>query len=1199
MYLKSLTLRGFKSFASATTLQLEPGITCIVGPNGSGKSNVVDALAWVMGEQGAKSLRGGKMEDVIFAGTSGRPPLGRAEVALTIDNADGALPIEYSEVTISRTMFRNGGSEYAINGQSCRLLDVQELLSDSGIGREMHVIVGQGQLDSILHATPEDRRGFIEEAAGVLKHRKRKEKALRKLDSTDGNLTRLGDLLSEIRRQLKPLGRQAEVARRAAVVQADVRDARSRLLADDLVTARTALEQELADETVLLERRAEVEAAVEQARQAEAALEAALREDLPALARAQETWFALSGLRERLKGTAGLAAERVRNAAETAGEQQASSGRDPEQLEAEAERVRGQEREIAAEVERNRTGLDDALAARAQAETAHQDEERRVAGLVRAAADRREGLARLHGQVNALRSRSAAAADELGRLTGARTEALARAERAQRDFTALETKVAGLDAGEEGLDAEHEGAASLLSDIEERLAKTREEVQAAERDRSALTARKEALELGLDRKDGAGALLAATDSVSGLLGSVAALLSVRSGYETAVAAALGSAADAVAVEHVDAAVGALGHLKSEDLGRAGILLGGAGPDPDDRDWPGLPASASYAVDVVECPEALRPSLRRVLFKIAVVDGLTEARDLVRDLPDVTAVTREGDLLGAHFAAGGSSSRPSLIEVQAAVDEATERLEAATHLCERLGFDQARLEEERSQAQRRVDVALAKLHESDATLAAVAEELGQLGSLARSAKGEAERLATAIAAAEESRDQALAGLADLEERLAAAEDAPEEEPDTAERDRLAEQAKAARAHEMDARLALRTAEERARALAGRADSLLRSARAEREARAKAAARRERMIREGQVAEAVARATAVVLERLEVSVAAAADERTAVEQSRRGREEELMTVRARLRDLAREHDELVNTVHRDEMARTQQRMRIEQLEERALEELGLDVEALVAEFGPHNPVPPVLAPGEGDGADGAKTEDREDDEGPPSVPYVREEQQKRLRSAERALSMLGKVNPLALEEFSALEERHKFLTEQLEDLKKTRRDLLDIVREVDERVEQVFTEAWEDVRTAFDSVFSRLFPGGEGRLVLTNPSDMLNTGIEVEARPPGKKVKRLSLLSGGERSLVAVAFLVALFKARPSPFYILDEVEAALDDTNLGRLLEIYEELRENSQLLVITHQKRTMEVGDALYGVTMRGDGVSAVISQRLRESEPA
>ncbi|GAB2751228.1 chromosome segregation protein SMC [Nocardioides pakistanensis] len=1191
MYLKSLTLRGFKSFASATTLQLEPGITCIVGPNGSGKSNVVDALAWVMGEQGAKSLRGGKMEDVIFAGTSGRPPLGRAEVALTIDNTDGALPIEYAEVTISRTMFRNGGSEYAINGQSCRLLDVQELLSDSGIGREMHVIVGQGQLDSILHATPEDRRGFIEEAAGVLKHRKRKEKALRKLDSTEGNLTRLNDLLTEIRRQLKPLGRQAEVARKAAVVQADVRDARARLLADDLVTARTSLEQELADESVLLERRAELEAAIEQARQQEAELEAALREDLPALSRAQETWFALSGLRERLKGTASLAAERARNAQESGAEPAGGSGRDPEQLTAEAERVRAQEAEIAREVEQNRAALEEAVALRQEVEARHVEEDRRVAGLLRAAADRREGLARLHGQVNALKSRAAAAEDELGRLTSAREEALARAERAQRDFTALETQVAGLDAGEEGLDAEHEGAAATLADIEDRLAKTREESQAAERERGALAARKEALEIGLNRKDGAGALLAASDSVSGLLGSVAALLSVRPGYEAAIAAALGSAADAVAVEDVDAALGAIVHLKADDLGRAGLLLGGAAVD--DASWPGLPAGAVYATDVVEAPDALRPALSRLLFKVAVVDDLETARALVADLADVTAVTREGDMLGAHFAAGGSSSQPSLIEVQAAVDEAAERLAEAAHRCERLAFDLARLEEERTQAKHRVDVALARLHESDAKLAAVAEELGQYGSQVRSAKGEAERLSKAIAAAEAARDKDLAGLAELEERLEAAEDSPEEEPDTAERERLAEEARAARQAEMDARLALRTAEERARALSGRADSLLRAAQSEREARAKAAARRERLAREGKVAEAVGRAVTVVLQRLEVSIELAAQERTAVEQARRGREEQLMAVRTASRDLLKQHDELVNAVHRDEMARAQQRMRIEQLEERAVEELGLDAEVLVAEYGPHNPVPVSVAPdaqtAEGDG-------EAIDGEAPEPVPYVREEQQKRLRAAERALSMLGKVNPLALEEFSALEERHKFLTEQLEDLKRTRRDLLDIVREVDDRVQQVFTEAWEDVRDAFDHVFKRLFPGGEGKLVLTDPSDMLTTGIEVEARPAGKKVKRLSLLSGGERSLVAVAFLVSLFKARPSPFYILDEVEAALDDTNLGRLLEIYEELRENSQLLVITHQKRTMEVGDALYGVTMRGDGVSTVISQRLRES---
>lgn len=1184
MYLKSLTLKGFKSFASSTTLQLEPGITCIVGPNGSGKSNVVDALAWVMGEQGAKSLRGGKMEDVIFAGTSGRPPLGRAEVQLTIDNSDGALPIDYSEVTISRTMFRNGGSEYAINGSGCRLLDVQELLSDSGIGREMHVIVGQGQLDSILRATPEDRRGFIEEAAGVLKHRKRKEKALRKLDATDGNLTRLADLLTEIRRQLKPLGRQAEVARQAQTVQADVRDARARLLADDLVTARTALEADMADESLLKQRREQVEADLAAGREREARLEAALREDLPLLAAAQETWFALSGLKERLRGTASLAEERIRNAVGAADSAGLDTGRDPDELEEQAGRVRRQEAEIAAEVEANRAALDAAVQARRAAEEAATEEDRRIAALQRAAADRREGLARLTGQVNALTSRAEAADAEIARLTDALEDAVARAERAQRDFTALETQVAGLDAGEEGLDSEHEDAVAALDEIDEQLAAARDQAQQADRDRAGHLARRDALELGLNRKDGAGALLAAGDAVDGLRGSVAALLDVQAGYEAAVAAALGSAADAVVVDDPASALAAIAHLKHDDLGRAGLLLAGAPADVGDR--PALPAGATWAAEVVGAPADVRPALARLLDRVAVVDDLAAARELVAALPDVTAVTRDGDLLAAHVAAGGSASQPSLIEVQAAVDEAAERLAEATAATERLGFEISRLEAARHDALQRVDVALARLHESDATLAAVAEELGQHGSQARAARGEAERLERSIRTAREARESDLAGLADLQSRLAAAEDVTDEEPDTAERERLAEAARDARQGEMDARLALRTAEERARALHGRADSLLRAAQAERDSRARAAERRERLLREGRAARAVAQAVRVVLHELERSVMQAADERAAVEESRRGREQELMTVRTTLRDLAREHDELVNSVHRDEMARTQQRMRIEQLEERALDELGLDPAGLVADYGPELPVPSTAPVPEGE-------------EPPPPIPYVREEQVKRLRAAERALSQLGRVNPLALEEFSAMEERHKFLTEQLEDLKRTRKDLLDIVREVDARVEQVFTEAYADVVTAFDQTFARLFPGGEGRLVLTDPSDMLTTGVEVEARPPGKKVKRLSLLSGGERSLVAVAFLVALFKARPSPFYILDEVEAALDDTNLGRLLEIYEELRENSQLLVITHQKRTMEVGDALYGVTMRGDGVSAVISQRLRDAEPA
>ncbi|MGA8851744.1 MAG: AAA family ATPase, partial [Aeromicrobium sp.] len=708
MYLKSLTLRGFKSFASATTLQFEPGITCVVGPNGSGKSNVVDALSWVMGEQGAKSLRGGKMEDVIFAGTAGRPPLGRAEVVLTIDNSDGALPIEYAEVTISRTMFRNGGSEYAINGATCRLIDVQELLSDSGIGREMHVVVGQGQLDSVLRATPEERRGFIEEAAGVLKHRKRKEKALRKLDSTQGNLTRLNDVLTELRRQLKPLGRQAEVARRAAGIQAAVRDARARLLADDVVRAQTVIAEELADETALKERRHHVGQAVADARLRETELEDQLREDSPRLSAAQETWYSLSGLRERFRGTAGLATERIRLAAVESDDH--TTGRDPEELEADARRAREQLVELGAGVSTATAALQTVIGERTEAEAAYAEEERKLAGLLRAAADKREGLARLHGQVNALRSRATAAEQEIGRLTTAKAEVEHRAASAQREFTGLENQIAGLDVGESGLDAELETAEADLERLTVELSALSAQEQDAKRAQAALQARREALELGLERKDGVGALLAATGEISGLLGSVAALLSVRDGYESAIASALGSASDAVAVDQVSTAVTALEKLKSEDLGRAGMLLGGG--DVDDSTWPGLPDYATYAIDVVEAPVALQGALRRLLFKVAVVDDLDRARDLVDHAPDVTAATRDGDLLGKHFASGGSSDSQSLIEVQAAIGQTEQDLTAAQHTLDRLRFEAESRSTARDSAQRLVDDALAKLHESD-------------------------------------------------------------------------------------------------------------------------------------------------------------------------------------------------------------------------------------------------------------------------------------------------------------------------------------------------------------------------------------------------------------------------------------------------------------------------------------------------------
>ncbi|MFQ6170224.1 chromosome segregation protein SMC [Oryzobacter sp. R7] len=1184
MYLKTLTLKGFKSFASATTMRLEPGITCVVGPNGSGKSNVVDALAWVMGEQGAKSLRGGKMEDVIFAGTAGRPPLGRAEVSLTIDNTDGALPIDYTEVTITRTMFRGGGSEYAINGTSCRLLDVQELLSDSGLGREMHVIVGQGQLDTVLRATPEERRGFIEEAAGVLKHRRRKEKALRKLETMEANLTRVHDLTGEIRRQLGPLGRQAEAARRAAVIQAEARDSRLRLLADDLVQLTAVLEQEVADETALIERRTAVEDALADVRRRVSDVERRAAEAAPELGRAQERFVRLQSLRDRMESTGSVAAERVRLLSQDE-EHETTSGRDPDELRAQAERAREAEAALLAEVAQAADELAQAVAAREEAEQAFAAEQARLSRLARAAADRREGLARLAGQVGARRSRIEAGEAEIGRLQELVAAARARAAEAEQDFSRLEGSVAVEEEGEEGLDAVHESAATRLAAAETEVERLVAEEREAERERSSAIARLEALELSLRRKDGAATLLAAADD-HGVAGTVASLLHVTGGHEAAVAAALGWASEALAVPSADHAARAIESLRTDDGGRAALLVGDTATPSDPGTWPALDAGAVWARDVVTAAADVRPAVEQLLDRVALVPTAAHAVALVARREGVTAVTADGDVFGPGWARGGSSQGESLLEIQAAVDETRSTIEAATARSERVRFALGAAREEAGAASREVDAALDALHESDARMAAVAERLGSLGATVRTASAEADRTERTIADARATLETDRTELEALEARLAEAQAAPAEEaeePSHDERDRLELAASRARTAETELRLTLRTREERARALKGRADSLEGAARNELAARERLRERRERRRREATVAEAVRAAAEYAVGRVAAALALATTARDAAEAARHRRDQEAAALRQELTTAQDELRDLTDTAHRDEMARARQVARIEALQAKAVEELGIDPEVLVEEFGPHRPVPHIAGPGE------------DPDESPEPGAYVREEQEKRLRRAERGLQALGRVNPLALEEFAALEERHTFLTTQLEDLKRSKRDLLDIVKEVDERVEQVFTEAFHDTEAQFERVFARLFPGGEGRLVLTDPSNMLTTGIEVEARPPGKKVKRLSLLSGGERSLVAVALLVAIFKARPSPFYIMDEVEAALDDTNLGRLITLFEELRDSSQLIVITHQKRTMEVADALYGVSMRGDGVTTVVSQRIRD----
>jgi len=1030
MYLKSMNLKGFKSFASSTTLNFEQGITCVVGPNGSGKSNVVDALSWVMGEQGAKSLRGGKMEDVIFAGTSGRAPLGRAEVSVTIDNTDGVLPIDFTEVTITRVLFRNGASEYLLNGETTRLLDIQELLSDSGIGREMHVIVGQGQLDAILLANPEERRAFIEEAAGVLKHRKRKEKAIRKLDSMQTNLARIQDLTVELRRQLKPLGKQAEVARKASIIQSDVRDAKLRLMADDMLRMRNEMELEVADENVLRQRKEQVESELNSARSREIELDTIAASENPQLIAAQENFYRLTAQREQIRAVQNLSSERARFLSEEAEEAKAS-GRDPVLLDQEAQQLRNEEKELANNVNKSQEQLDTDSNLLKAIEDKLALEESRVSAALRAIADQREGTARQEGHINGLRSRIDATSGEVNRLTEARNSVEQRLKNYRENFATIETQISSLAASEPGLDSLFE--------------KLKVEMKNSEKDLKVLTEK----------------------------------------------------------------------LQSTEKLRAGSL--------------GRLTAFKEIIELVKTSE--NTSL------ISKVDDLTSNCEV-----EVNKVT---------------------------VD------------CDRIRFELSSANDDFNKISSEYESVLSKLNESDAAMTGLAEQLAISGQNVKNSVDEFDRLNSALQAAIDQRNSderdLAAALAQFESHQTPVE------PDLTNLEDLRSQVSGARSKEVESRLNLRTIEERKDALSQRAEALENQAAAERESASRSISRRENRAQAAITAQDIADTAYEALIQIESSIARAGSERERLETSRSSREGEILSLRTIGRELSIELEKLTSSVHKDEIARAEQRLRIEQLETKAVEELGIDVQALINEYGPSNDVPTFYENEQGEFVPGDL------------IPYRRDQQEKRLSQAEKSLILLGKINPLALEEYSSLEERLRYLAEQLEDLKKTKKDLLDIIKEVDDRVQQIFTEAYEDTAREFELVFARLFPGGDGKLILTNPSDILTSGVDVEARPPGKRVKRLSLLSGGERSLVAVALLIAIFKARPSPFYVMDEVEAALDDTNLGRLLGVFEELREKSQLIIITHQKRTMEIADALYGVTMRGDGVSEVISQRIRE----
>jgi chromosome segregation protein len=1197
LYLKSLTLKGFKSFAQPTTFAFEPGVTCVVGPNGSGKSNVVDALAWVMGEQGAKTLRGGKMEDVIFAGTSTRGPLGRAEVVLTIDNADGALPIDYSEVTISRTLFRNGASEYAINGQTCRLLDVQELLSDSGLGREMHVIVGQGQLDAVLHASPEERRGFIEEAAGILKHRRRKEKTLRKLDAMQANLTRLSDLAGEIRRQLKPLGRQAEIAREAQTIAAIVRDARARLLADEVVTLRTALDAHGRTESERHSERIVIQEQLEQKRLRVQRLEHAQVGDAVDVAR--RTSFGLESVQERLRGLYTLANQRLALLGNQADLADLAPSVTPQML-----------TDAAAEVTRLRASIttaeqawtaSQAATARARGQLDSVDEE--IAAQAALVSKHDLEISQLRGQAETAATRLAAVRGEVLRQQNAIDAARQRLAAAYELQASLEAEAEIVDDGETDRGEAYELAQASVFEAEGEIERLREALHGLERERDALAARTGALSLALDQKDGSSALVGAR--IDGVRGLVAEHVRVRPGYETAIAAALGSLADAVLAETRGAAFGAIEYARDEDLGRVEVIIAGGVPVPagtgdaaeESSDVAEL-TGIVWAASVVDAP----PGVAGILAHTLIADDLTAAREAAESLAlptrstALTIITRAGEVLTDYVLRGGSGAKQSKLELVAERDIASDKLAAVTSQVERVRFD---LAEQRSllQAYKEQSAgALASLRDYDSRLAAHAEKLGRARVQGEAASAELDRLSAGLALAGSAVAEAECAMDRSTSELETAQSRPRPILDVSSRDALYGELEAAREREVEARLKVETIRERARSEEARGAALAKQLEADRAAAEEAA--RRAVIRRRQVAIAtdVAHALPAVLASVDASVSEAKLRLAHAESERASHNEELVTLRLEESALRERLQSITENVHGLELQIYEKKLHLSSLLERAGSELGLVEDVLVAEYGPGQPVPP-------DGDDEVAADASVTTAAPVAatgIPFDRQQQQRRLAVAERKLAQLGRVNPLALEEFAALEQRHKFLTEQLTDLTNTRTDLLTIIEEIDGKMQAIFASAFEDTKEAFADVFPVLFPGGTGSIWLTDPDDLLATGIDVSVKPAGKKIERLSLLSGGERSLAAVALLIAIFKARPSPFYIMDEVEAALDDANLGRLLTIFEDLRESSQLIVITHQKRTMEIADALYGVSMRQDGVSAVVGQRIaREEEKA
>ena len=1152
MFLKSLTLKGFKSFAESTTLVLEPGVTVVVGPNGSGKSNVVDAIAWVLGAQAPKSVRSQKMDDVIFAGTAKRSALGRAEVSLTIDNSAGLLGVEFSEVTVSRILFRSGDSEYSINGVPCRLLDVQELLSDAGVGRQQHVIVSQGQIDGVLNARPEDRRSIIEEAAGVLKFRKRKEKAERRIEATEANLLRVQDLLREVRRQLRPLERQAEAAQRHGVLVAELDTLRLFVSGREIAGLRTKLGAIAGDRLAAERSEAEVKRRLAELDTEIMAIEAQLS------ARGQsdlgDRLVQVEQLRERARGLAALLVERRRSMERDKG-QLLDSGV-VASLEADVARFRDEHATVLRDIE--------ALAPEAEQleadEAAFQRQREQITGSLGddpGGARAASAAAEVRGELRSVRSTVERNDRDLQRITERCEHLRDVLGRTEAEAGRLRHECAAVEQVEAPLVDRIERAEALRIEAEGTL-----EVAAAQRQRSAeaasrMSARVEALQLALDAAHARAGAERLAD-VDGVLGTLLDLVEVDPGWQPAVEAALGEALTAVVVDGADAGRRALAALAESDTSGAVLALGVRPPArraPRTGD-PVRPHVRSGRPGVSPLLDALVGGAVRVSDTAAAVE-------IALEFPDAVVVTESGDRFGltgwrVGAAAGGATA--------AALEDAREQ---ERRVDQELRVAEAELADARAgldSARRAETEVVAELDANDARFTAASEGLARAQTERRETQAELENLERSVA-------ELTAHIADERRRVAELESVlpalDADEQAEAEAARARGEARAdleARAAVLGSRrrdLEVRNAglHERQQFLERRLAETELRLEADQEARVAAAGRREQLERSIVAVDRIGMLVDDHRRVIDIEHARLAEIRRRQSEAVRDLSDRLDAHRRERSESERRLEELRERSRRSDIDDAETKLRLET----AIEALrrDLDVEPDVAVAAPAPTVPEGTTPAA------------------------------RMRELDRELRLMGPINPLALEEFNELQQRHQFLEAQLEDVRSTRRDLSRVIRAVDAEIQSVFAGAFADVAANFTHLFSMLFPGGSGSLSLTNPDDLLNTGIEVEARPSGKNVKKLSLLSGGERSLTALAFLFAVFRSRPSPFYVMDEVEAALDDVNLHRFLGLIDEFRKEAQLMIVSHQKRTMEAGDCLLGVTMQPGGSSKVIVERV------